>query len=105
MTTEAALTKLSYLLSIPGLPIEEITRRMSVSIRGELDGQTKVEFHHPSPTGQLPKKLASLSALGYAINKGDSEAVKDVIRGEPEWLLNEADYSGNTPLVSTRCAH
>ena len=100
MTTEAALAKFSYLLAKPSLSTAEIVRRMSTSIRGELNEQSKTVFHHPGPGNQLPPKLASLSALGYAVNKGDLEAVLDVMRTEPEWLLNEADYSGNTPLVS-----
>ncbi|KAI9818266.1 MAG: hypothetical protein M1832_004482 [Thelocarpon impressellum] len=98
MTTEAALTKLSYLLSVPGLSTAEIAHKMSVSIRGELNEQAKTTFQHPGPSSSLPPKLASLSALGYAVNKGDMEAVHDVMRTEPAWLLNEADYSGNTPL-------
>ncbi|KAI9750828.1 MAG: hypothetical protein M4579_006290 [Chaenotheca gracillima] len=96
MTSEAALTKLSYLLALPGLKHQDIKQKMSVSIRGELNEQSRTLFQHPD--GQLPQKLASLTSLGYAITKGDLAAVNEIMRGEPEWLLNEADYSGNTPL-------
>ena len=72
---------------------------MTVSIRGELTETSQTLFTHPNR--QLTPKLASLAALGYAIAKGDLEGVREVMRGEREWLLNEADYSGNTPLVSS----
>jgi lysophospholipase len=71
---------------------------MTISLRGELTESSQTLFTHPN--GQLTPKLASLAALGYAITKGDLEGVREVMRGEREWLLNEADYSGNTPLVS-----
>jgi lysophospholipase len=99
MTSEAALTKLAYLLALPDLSVEDVARRMSVSIRGELSEQSRTLFQHPKES--LSPQLASLTALGYAIAKGDLDAVREVMRGEPEWLLNEADYTGNTPLVSS----
>lgn len=101
MTSEAALTKLSYLLALPNLSTEDIKRQMSISLRGELNGQTQTLFQHPKAS-QLSSKLASLSALGYAITKGSHDEVKSVMKGESEWLLNESDYSGNTPMVSLR---
>ncbi|KAI9841143.1 MAG: hypothetical protein M1837_000987 [Sclerophora amabilis] len=97
LTSEAALTKLSYLLALPGLSMEDIKQRMAISIRGELNEQSRTLFQHPD--GQLSQKLASLTSLGYAITKGNHEVVKEIMRGEAEWLLNEADYSGNTPLL------
>ncbi|KAI9884189.1 MAG: hypothetical protein M1823_004028 [Watsoniomyces obsoletus] len=99
LTSEAALTKLSYLLALPNLTTKDVVRQMSVSIRGELTEQSKPLFEHPK--NSLTPSLASLTALGYAIAQGDLEAVRGVMRGEPEWLLNEADYDGNTPLGST----
>lgn len=36
--------------------------------------------------------------LGYAITRGDLKEVQQVLRGEPEWVLNESDYNGFTPL-------
>lgn len=103
LTSEAALTKLSYLLALPDLTTQDIARQMSLSIRGELTEQSKTLFQHPK--GALTPRLASLTALGYAIAQGDLNGVREVMRSEPEWLLNEADYTGNTPLVSwpSRC--
>lgn len=98
LTSEAALTKLSYLLALPDLSAEEIARQMSVSIRGELTEHVKTSFQHPN--GTLSPKVANLAALGYAIIRGDIEAVRELMKGESALLLNEADYSGNTPLVS-----
>lgn len=98
LTSEAALAKLSYLLALPDLTIEDVTRNMSISLRGELTEQTGMAFEHPS--GFLPQHLSSLSALGYAIARGSLEELQDVLKGDLEWLVNEADYSGNTPLVS-----
>lgn len=100
LTSEAALAKLSYLLALPGLTSDEVARQMSVSIRGELTEQVKTVFQHPHPAGTLTPKIANLAALGYAIARGDLDAVRELLKGEPGWLLNEADYSGNTPLVS-----
>ncbi|KAI9822663.1 MAG: hypothetical protein M1827_000382 [Pycnora praestabilis] len=101
MTSEAALTKLSYLLARPGATAEEVAKQMSLSIRGELSESSATVFQHPN--GQLSPRLANLTALGYAIAKGDHEGVRAVMRGEPEWLLNETDYSGNTPMHLASC--
>lgn len=98
LTSEAALAKLSYLLALPDRSIEDVTGKMAISLRGELTEQTSMIFEHPS--GFLPQHLSSLSALGYAIARGSLEELQDVLKGDLEWLLNEADYSGNTPLVS-----
>lgn len=98
LTTEAALAKLSYLLALPDRTIEDVTGNMSISLRGELTEQTRMAFEHPS--GFLPQHLSSLSALSYVVARGGLEELQDMLKGELEWLLNEADYSGNTPLVS-----
>ncbi|KAF2841311.1 asparaginase-domain-containing protein [Patellaria atrata CBS 101060] len=97
MTTEAALTKLSYLLSFPDLTPAEIAKRMSISLRGELTESSKTQFHHPQ-NGTLTPEKSSLIALAYAIREGDLQGVRDVMRGEARWLLNDGDYSKNTPL-------
>ncbi|KAI4203527.1 MAG: hypothetical protein LQ350_001716 [Teloschistes chrysophthalmus] len=94
MTTEGALAKLSYLLG-QDLPAAEIAHQMSISLRGELTEQTATAFQHPSG---LPTHLADLTALGYAIDRADVAGVSDALRGNLKWLLNESDYSGNTPL-------
>jgi 60kDa lysophospholipase len=44
LTTEATLTKLSYLLALPDLTPTEITRRMALSLRGELTPYADVSF-------------------------------------------------------------
>lgn len=99
MTSEAALTKLAYLLSLPDATPENVTKQMSVSLRGELTETSKMHFQHPRH-GSLTPEVSSLTALGYAIQDGDLNRVKEVMKGESRWLLNDADYSGNTPLVS-----
>ena len=96
MTSEAALTKLSYLLAMPGMTAEQIVEQMSRSLRGELTEHTPMAFAHPRDV--LPTHLANLTQLGYAISKGDDEEVQRLLKSDVAWLLNEADYSGNTPL-------
>ncbi|KAF2673917.1 asparaginase-domain-containing protein [Microthyrium microscopicum] len=96
MTTEAALTKLSYLLSLPGLTPAEVSAQMGLSLCGELTELSQTQFTHPG--GALTPERTSLTALGYAIRDGNLQAAKDVMRGDGKFLLNDADYSGNTPL-------
>lgn len=43
MTTEAAYTKLAYLLALPGLTNAEISHRMRLNLRGELSADFKEE--------------------------------------------------------------
>jgi hypothetical protein len=76
---------------------------MSVSLRGELTETTRTHFEHPSRSGVLTPELSSLTALGYAIQNGNLQGTRDIIRGEPRWLLNDADYQLNSPVVSTSC--
>lgn len=99
LTSEAALAKLSYLLAMPDLTIEDITRQMSQSLRGELTEQTQTAFVHPK--SQLSTSLTELAALGYAVARGNLDEVQSCLRDKKEWMLNEGDYSGNTPLVSS----
>lgn len=96
LTSEAALAKLSYLLALPDLSAEEVSRQMELSLRGELTGQTSMAFEHPSA---LPEHLSNLTSLSYAIAKGTLKELRDLLKDEMQWLLNETDYSGNTPLV------
>lgn len=99
LTSEAALTKLAYLLALPDATPEKVAARMSVSIRGELTEETRTHFQHPQ-NGSLTPQLSNLAALGYAIQKGDLQQTRDIIRSEARWLLNDADYNLNTPVVS-----
>jgi lysophospholipase len=100
LTSEAALTKLAYLLSLPGATAEGVARTMGESVCGELTETGRTHFSHPSAAkGSLTPERTSLTALAYAVLEGDFKRVKLVMRGEPKFLLNDADYSGNTPLV------
>lgn len=94
----AALTKLSCLLANPSLTVDDIRQQMSRSICGELTEQAEIHFSHPNSF--LPPKLSSLTALGYAIANGHHEEITAILKETKEFLLNEFDYSGNTPLVS-----
>ncbi|KAJ9627214.1 hypothetical protein H2203_003676 [Taxawa tesnikishii (nom. ined.)] len=96
LTSEAALTKLAYLFSL-GLSPEDAAKRMSVSLRGELTETSRTHFEHPR-SGLMTPEVSNLTALGYAIQDGDLAGVKEVMRGEARWLLNDIDYSGNTPV-------
>jgi len=97
LTSEAALAKLSYLLAVPELRTVEITQQMSQSLRGELTEQTQTAFEHP--LGYLSSTITGLTALGYAIARGNVDEVQELLRSQSELMLNEGDYSGNTPLV------
>ncbi|KAF1848077.1 asparaginase-domain-containing protein [Cucurbitaria berberidis CBS 394.84] len=97
MTSEAALTKLAYLLALPEATPDEVAKRMAVSLRGELTATTRTHFEHPS-SGFLTPELSNLTALGYAIQRGDLQDTRDIIRGEPRWLLNDSDYQKNNPV-------
>lgn len=98
MTTEAALGKLSYLLALPDLSVQDITRLMSISLCGELTEHTGIAFEHPC--NQLPERRLQLDALGYAIANGNLLELKEDLKGNFDWLLNAVDYSGNTLLAS-----
>ncbi|KZM28715.1 uncharacterized protein EKO05_0009901 [Ascochyta rabiei] len=98
LTTEAALTKLAYLLSIPNASPGDVARQMMISIRGELTEATRTHFEHPQKSGLMTPELTSLTALGYAVQKGDLQETRDIIRSESRWLLNDADYQGCTPV-------
>lgn len=99
LTTEGALTKLAYLLSLPGATPEDVAKKMSGSVRGELTETSKTQFEHPR-SGILTPEVSNLTALAYAIQDGDLAGVRKIVKGEPRWLLNDVDYSGNTPMVS-----
>ncbi|PYI07956.1 lysophospholipase [Aspergillus sclerotiicarbonarius CBS 121057] len=96
LTTEAALTKLAYLLALPDSTPDWVAKQMAVSLRGELTEVSQPVFRHPD--GALPERVQSLTVLGYAIAQGDLEHVQEIVAREHHWLLNDADYSGNTPI-------
>lgn len=97
MTSEAALTKLSYLFAQPNIGAAEITARLCQPLRGELTEQTRTVFRHPGTI--MPDHISDLTALGYSIANGKLTDVQDAMKGEVQWRLNQGDYSGNTPLV------
>ena len=99
LTSEAALTKLSYLIALPNMTTVDVTRLMSSNLRGEITLTAQTKFIGD----QLAPGKAILSRLGYAIAEGELQRVLETLERyeeRPDWLLNEADYTGNTPLVS-----
>ncbi|OTB05221.1 hypothetical protein M426DRAFT_22085 [Hypoxylon sp. CI-4A] len=111
LTSEAALTKLSYLLALPDLAAAEIAARMGVSLRGELAELVTPSFSHPTiPETATAGRLLSASdaafaTLGYAIAAGDVAAVNDILEEAKhgvvvveEALLQRVDYMGNTAV-------
>lgn len=64
-------------------------------------------FSHPAgsldPTiGRLTGAESAFTALGYAIQKGDLQSVREYLEGDEfnHQLLQMSDYAGNTALVS-----
>lgn len=106
MTTEAALTKLSYLLAMKGISQAEVAQKMAVSLRGELSEETGVTFTHPErrSTGKQSMSILSdepsFTILREIIVKGDLSEVKDVMRWDQRRLLDIRDTEGNTVLVT-----
>lgn len=103
LTAEAALTKLSYLLALPGLSTKDISHQLSISLRGEMTEIVHPTFSHPS--GSLGRAAARLTAtesafaaLGYAIQNDEVGIVKEILEGEGSQLLKKADYAGNTAV-------
>ncbi|KAI7774419.1 lysophospholipase [Diaporthe eres] len=105
LTTEAALTKLSYLLAVENLSYSDVTAQMAHSIRGEMTEMTTPSFSHPSGTldalvSSLTAAESAFTALGYAIQRGDLRTVRESLEGDETsyQLLKMADYAGNTAL-------
>lgn len=111
LTTEAALTKLSYLLALD-LPPAEVARRMARSERGELTELAPSAFSHPPAVAEDPathsfgagvrlsEADAAFTLLGYAIQRGDLAAVRELLASDEKGhqLLERADYAGNTAV-------
>lgn len=99
LTTEAALTKLSFLLALPEVTYTDITQQMVISIRGEMSEAASAQFSHPpSKPLQITDQQTAFTALGYAITKGDVEAVTNMLNGDLLGLLEARDYVDNTAL-------
>lgn len=95
MTSEAALTKLAYLLARPGANSWSVAREMAVSLRGEMTINHATVFAHPD--GTLSKYVTHLTEVAYAVAAGHVDKVKDALQTDIS-LLNRSDYSGNTLL-------
>ncbi|KAJ0173516.1 hypothetical protein K1T71_010665 [Dendrolimus kikuchii] len=110
MTPEAALTKLSYVLSKTELSYKQKTDMMANNIRGELTNisslsiqdQTLKEALATSLNIQSPKKLTEVtekvitSLLLYGIEHNDEAVVKKLLEMGAD--VNEPDAEGRTPL-------
>ncbi|GAW16845.1 hypothetical protein EKO27_g10228 [Xylaria grammica] len=124
LTSEAALTKLSYLLALPDLSAAEVGRRMSRSLRGEMTALANPCFTHPQGSlddndlidhasmasgTKSPRPLSrgetAFAGLGYAIQAGDLRTVSELLDADAinsgsnsVGLLLRADYAGNTAV-------
>lgn len=95
MTSEAALTKLAYLLARPGTTSSEVARDMASSIRGEMTVNHATVFSHPD--GKLSSYATHLTEVAYAVAAGHIEKVKEELHNDIT-LIDRPDYSGNTLL-------
>ena len=95
LTTEAALTKLAYLLALSDATPEKVAQQMTLSLRGELTEPSATSFQHPVDE-KLRSHEAVLAAFGYAIASGELSTVKDMLDSSKAWILDKADYMGNT---------
>jgi lysophospholipase len=99
LTTEAALTKLSYLLTLPGLSYADIVEKMQQNLRGEMTSLAPPIFSHPSSTlPPIPPSSQAFTFLGRAIAAGDLATVKEMLDGDAFGLLEFKDYAENTAL-------
>lgn len=98
LTTEAALTKLSYLLALPSLTYADIVHKMQLSMRGEMTELVNTHFAHPaSAILIISDAQTAFTSLGHAIITGDSAAVVALVNSSPA-LLQAKDYAENTAL-------
>lgn len=114
LTTEAALTKLSYLLGLlPGrdrATCAAVAARMAHSLRGEMTELARPSFSHPAGAvaagGELTPAETAFAALGYAIRDGDVTRVRAMLEADARHdLLKRADYAGNTAVhLAAVCA-
>lgn len=98
LTTEAALTKLSFLLAVKEVEYNDLVRQMQISIRGEMTEIHGTQFSHPlSDIPSLTATQAAFTALGYAITLGELDAVTQMLISDQS-LLGAKDYAENTAL-------
>ncbi|KAL3426527.1 asparaginase [Phlyctema vagabunda] len=100
LTTEAALTKLSFLLALPDLTYDDITTQMALSIRGEMTELTNMQFAPSAEEATITTEQTAFTALGYAITKGDLKSVNSMLDSDApaNLLLRAHDYADNTAL-------
>lgn len=99
LTTEAALTKLSFLLALPEITFEDIVAQMQTNIRGEMTELSTTQFSHPSSDiPQVTERQQAFTALGYAITNGELETVDHMLTGDQLGLLEATDYADNTAM-------
>ncbi|RFU72348.1 lysophospholipase [Trichoderma arundinaceum] len=102
LTAEAALAKLSHLLALPNLSQKDIVNQFSRSLRGEMTEIAHPSFSHPTNPLDCASRLtpieSAFAALGYAIQNGEIDVVKQLLEGEGSQLLKTADYAGNTAV-------
>jgi lysophospholipase len=105
LTTEAALTKLSYLLALPDLTYEQIVEKMQRSLRGEMTEVHSTVFKHPnSEVPTITDSQTAFTALGWAISGGDLDAVRALLDADSFDLLHSQDYAGNSAVhIATVC--
>lgn len=70
---------------------------MVQNLRGELTESSNTNFQHPVDE-QLSPQVATLASLSYAIGEGNIQMVDEILSSSKRFLLNDADYLGNTPL-------
>lgn len=99
LTTEAALTKLSFLLADSSLSYADITTKMQLSLRGEMTATAVPSFSHPaSVLPSLTDRQSAFTALGYAITSGSLKSMIPMLDGDQFDLLGAQDYAGNTAV-------
>ncbi|KAL7903625.1 asparaginase domain-containing protein [Trichoderma sp. SZMC 28014] len=102
LTAEAALAKLSHLIALPDLSQKDIVSHFSRSLRGEMTEIAHQSFSHPTNPIDCSSRLtpieSAFTALGYAIQNGEIQVVKDLLDGDGNQLLKTADYAGNTAV-------
>lgn len=102
LTAEAALAKLSHLLALPDLTQKDIVAQFSRSLRGEMTEIAHPSFTHPTDPLDCLSRLTPLesafAALGYAIQDGELDVVRQLLESGGNQLLKAADYAGNTAV-------
>jgi lysophospholipase len=93
------LTKLSFLLALPGLGYKDIVMQMELSIRGEMTEVANTQFSHPETDAPIiTARQTAFTALGHAITTGSLSRVLAILTSDPHNLLEAKDYAENTAL-------